>query len=526
MLRKFIGKYKKEFIIIVLLSCVVSALNVVGAYLLSELLNSAIQASVSNLVKSTILIIVIWSAMYYLQKVRNNYSSLFRAKINTQIRNNESIYIEQLSNDEWEKTAPSEMLAKYTSNIDMIDRNCIDPILEISYYFFTLIFSFIAICTIHWSVVVLSIVMYIVMTKAPGLFQNKLEKVTKKNAEENENLTRVVNDCLYGRQEYIIYNNITRFFERLNLASESSEKARYGFDRTSNLMGTVVGIIGFLFQCALIFLVAWLSIKGYTKAGAILAIGNLAGTFSQSVTVTVANYSKIKSNISLLDFNLEKEEIECIDEILPIHISNLKEIDRDDTKVLYNGKSFQFEKGGKYLIVGESGSGKSTIIKSLFHNNFEYEGEILINHQHRNCLDYRQFYDRIAYIEQDSHIFNDTLRNNLTMGKNVDDSILLDMINELNLGDFFDRCNKNLDYLIDDQGANISGGEKQRICLGRGLLSGKAILVMDESFSAIDQNNIQTILIKLLNRKDITVIMTAHNINNTMYPLFSKVYEL
>lgn len=526
MLRKFIGKYKKEFIIIVLLSCVVSALNVVGAYLLSELLNSAIQASVSNLVKSTILIIVIWSAMYYLQKVRNNYSSLFRAKINTQIRNNESIYIEQLSNDEWEKTAPSEMLAKYTSNIDMIDRNCIDPILEISYYFFTLIFSFIAICTIHWSVVVLSIVMYIVMTKAPGLFQNKLEKVTKKNAEENENLTRVVNDCLYGRQEYIIYNNITRFFERLNLASESSEKARYGFDRTSNLMGTVVGIIGFLFQCALIFLVAWLSIKGYTKAGAILAIGNLAGTFSQSVTVTVANYSKIKSNISLLDFNLEKEEIECIDEILPIQISNLKEIDRDDTKVLYNGKSFQFEKGGKYLIVGESGSGKSTIIKSLFHNNFEYEGEILINHQHRNCLDYRQFYNRIAYIEQDSHIFNDTLRNNLTMGKNVDDSILLDMINELNLGDFFDRCNKNLDYLIDDQGANISGGEKQRICLGRGLLSGKAILVMDEGFSAMDQNNIQTILIKLLNRKDITVIMTAHNINNTMYPLFSKVYEL
>ncbi len=112
------------------------------------------------------------------------------------------------------------------------------------------------------------------------------------------------------------------------------------------------------------------------------------------------------------------------------------------------------------------------------------------------------------------------------MGKNVDDSMLLDMINELNLSDFFDRCNKNLDYLIDDQGANISGGEKQRICLGRALLSGKAILVMDESFSAMDQNNIQTILTKLLNRKDITIIMTAHNINNTMYPLFSKVYHL
>lgn len=525
-MKKLIKKYKKEFSIVVVLACIVSALNVVGAYLLSELLNSAIQASVSNLVKSTILIIVIWSAMYYLQKVRNNYSSLFRAKINTQIRNNESISIEQLSNDEWEKTAPSEMLAKYTSNIDMIDRNCIDPILEISYYFFTLIFSFIAICTIHWSVVVLSIVMYIVMTKAPGLFQNKLEKVTKKNAEENENLTRVVNDCLYGRQEYIIYNNITRFFERLNLASESSENARYGFDRTSNLMETVVGIIGFLFQCALIFLVAWLSIKGYTKAGAILAVGNLAGTFSQSVTVTVANYSKIKSNISLLDFNLEKEEIECIDKILPIEISNLKEINRGDNKVLYDGKSFQFEKGGKYLIVGESGSGKSKIIKSLFHNNFEYEGEITVNHQNRNCLDYRQFNDGIAYIEQDSHIFNDTLRNNLTMGKNVDDSMLLDMIKELNLGDFFDRCNKNLDYLIDDQGANISGGEKQRICLGRALLSGKSILVMDESFSAMDQNNIQSILTMLLNRKDITVIMTAHNINNTMYPLFSKVYHL
>ncbi len=80
-----------------------SSLNVFGAYKLSDLLNSAIQASTTGLIKSTVLIIFVWTAMYYMQKVRNNNSSKFRAKLNTEIRNHEAIYIEQLTNDEWEK---------------------------------------------------------------------------------------------------------------------------------------------------------------------------------------------------------------------------------------------------------------------------------------------------------------------------------------------------------------------------------------------------------------------------------------
>ncbi len=526
MLRKFIGKYKKEFIVVVVLSCVVSALNVLGAYMLSGLLNSAIYASVTDLLRSTVFIMIIWTAMYYMQKVRNNNSSKFRAKLNTQIRNYEASLIEELSNDEWEKSAPSEMMAKFTSNIDLIDRNCIDPLLEISYYIFTLIFSFVALCTIHWSVVVLSIIMYFVMKKAPELFQNKLSEVTVKNTNENEKMTKTMNDCLYGRQEYILYDNVKRFFERIDFASKQSENARYQYDCTVNIMEMVIGMIGFLFQCAFIFLVAWLSIKGYTKVGAILTVGNLAGTFSQSVTVSVSNYSKIKSNQDLLDFSLEKKQIQKVETIFPIEITRLEEIQHIDNKVLYKDQSFLFEKGGKYLVVGESGSGKSTLLKAIFNNNYQYKGNIQLNSTNRNRLDYKQYINQIIYVEQDTHIFNDTLRNNLTMGKKIDDSELLDKLEYLNLNDFFERCEEDLDFMIEDQGSNISGGEKQRLCLGRALLSDKKILILDESFSAMDQNNIENLLTKILKEKDITVIMTAHNIKSNMYPLFSKVYYL
>ncbi len=261
------------------------------------------------------------------------------------------------------KKAPSEFLAKFTSNIDLIDRNCIDPLLEISYYIFTLIFSFIALCTIHWSVVILSIVMYIVMKKAPELLSEKLSKVTEQNVKENENMSKTINDCLYGRQEYILYNNVKRFFERIEYASKQSESSRYSYDCTANLMETIIGIIGFLFQCAFIFLVAWLSIKGYTNDGSILTVGNLAGTFSQSITVSASNYSKIKANQQLLDFHLEKDQIDSIEEIYPIEISQLEEIQHIDNKVSYKNRSLTFEEGGKYLIVGESGSGKSTLLQ-------------------------------------------------------------------------------------------------------------------------------------------------------------------
>ncbi len=144
----------------------------------------------------------------------------------------------------------------------------------------------------------------------------------------------------------------------------------------------------------------------------------------------------------------------------------------------------------------------------------------------RNKLDYRQYFNQLIYIQQDAHVFNDTIRNNLTMGQNIEDSILFNILEYLNLEEFFERCHRDLDFIIEDQGSNISGGEKQRICLGRALLSNKKTLILDESFSAIDQNNIQDILTKVLEVKDMTIIMTAHNIKSNMYPLFSKVYGL
>ena len=526
LMKTLINKYKKEYFIVLLLGSVVSLLNVFGAVMFGTLMDAIVSQSVNELLRNSMIVLIVWLMYIVVDKIREDYNVSLRAKINTYIRILYSKELLNKTNNEWVKNASSDYIAKYTSNIELIDRNCVDPSTDILYSLFTFVLTFITMTLLNCSISILAVIMFIVMFYSPKIFQSKLQTKTELNAKENEKFSSVVNDCVYGRQEYVKYHFQSKFLNRIEDGSISVEKSRMQYEKLMNKSNATIGMIGFVFQIALLYLAAYLVIKGITSAGVILTIGNLAGTFNQAATYIIKDYTSMKSNMDLIPEKQDLKELSSNKKCLPIEINGLSRIGFSDYSVNYQNVSMNIEQGNAYLMLGESGCGKSTILKELFSYDMQYDGEITVNKIKRKQISCMDYIEDIAYVEQSAYIYNDTIRNNICMGKEINDERIINVMNSLCLEHFFSRCNYDLDYIIDDKGTNISGGEKQRLCIARALLSGRKVIVLDEAVSALDSKTLKDVMTYLLSMKDKTFIVCAHNINTDVEKMFDKVYSL
>ncbi|KAA4378941.1 ATP-binding cassette domain-containing protein, partial [Bacteroides ovatus] len=181
-------------------------------------------------------------------------------------------------------------------------------------------------------------------------------------------------------------------------------------------------------------------------------------------------------------------------------------------KYVLKNLDFTFEKGKKYIIIGESGTGKSTIFKILQKQEIATEGEVQLNN--RNILNITDsiYYSKVGFATQDTGIFTASIKDNISLfdNKPVDKTI----IEQLGLNTLINSKPKGIDTVISSEDKSISGGEKQRIAIGRAILKDSKIIIMDEASASIDPDNefeLQKAFKNLM--KDKTVIMIAHRLS-------------
>ena len=157
----------------------------------------------------------------------------------------------------------------------------------------------------------------------------------------------------------------------------------------------------------------------------------------------------------------------------------------NEQRVLEN-ISVNIDRGDRIAVIGSSGSGKTTLVKLIQRHYEDYKGEILIDKIDVRTTDLSDFRRSIAIVTQDSILFNDTLRNNILMGREyvkdrydqaLASALLTEKISSLEMGDL---------YEIGDDGSKLSGGEKQRVTIARALYGDPEILILDEATSALD----------------------------------------
>lgn len=182
--------------------------------------------------------------------------------------------------------------------------------------------------------------------------------------------------------------------------------------------------------------------------------------------------------------------------------------------------------GQKIALVGESGSGKTTLVRLLLNFYTPEQGDIFISKQNLKDIDLELLRKRIAFISQDVFIFSGTVKENLCIGlEEIDDDQLINACKMARAHEFIENLPLGYDTYLQEDGSNLSEGQKQRLAIARAILKKPDILIMDEATSNLDtitENYIKETITNFAS--DITVIIIAHRLSTIVN--CDKIYVL
>lgn len=269
-------------------------------------------------------------------------------------------------------------------------------------------------------------------------------------------------------------------------------------------------------------------ISGNMTLGSLLTFNALLNFFLEPIRNIVdldSNINEAKNSLRrILELIVIKNDQGIIDKEIKgdIEFKNLTYSFNDRLNVL-NNISLKIRNGSKTVVVGKSGSGKSTLFKLLMKyykvdmDKIFIDGIDINNYKNKSM-------DNILYLSQNEMLFTDSIYNNINID-NSDYKKFLNVCKNCYIDEIINKSNLGYNMMIEEDGFNISGGEKQRIILARTLLRSFNILIIDEGTNQIDINLERKILKNIFkNFKFKTIIFITHRLDNI--DLFDNYIEL
>lgn len=192
----------------------------------------------------------------------------------------------------------------------------------------------------------------------------------------------------------------------------------------------------------------------------------------------------------------------------------------DGQRPILNRFSLTVKKGERVLLKGPSGCGKTTAVNLLLRYFEATEGSVELDGI--PIERYGSTYGLMTVVRQEATLFRDTLRNNLTLYQPIDRKRLAEVLNAVGLSRLIDA----LDEPVEENGTNLSGGEKKRVCLARALLRDRSVLLLDEPLANLDPDTARRIEDLILSIPDKTMLVVSHQFTESKLHHFDRVVEM
>ena len=374
----------------------------------------------------------------------------------------------------------------------------------------------------------LTILYFLVLLIYKDIIKNETNYLQEDNAKVNSLLVESIN----GYETIKGLNLETRFKNKINKNYLNMINSNLALTKTVYSSELIKDI----FEGIIIILIILLGGKYIMDKS--LSVGNLItyntliyyyinGIRNLSSLYKEYYYAKnsLKRINTLLDYKHEKMNKTTNLNILgDIKINNLT-FGYDEKHLILKNITIDIPKSTKLLILGSSGSGKSTLLKILYKYYQIERDKILINNYDINDYSLLDIRKNITYISQNEFLYSDTIKNNIILDREVSEEEFLKICNLTYVTDIIKNNPLSYNMRLEENGINISGGERQRIILARALLKPANIILIDEGLNEIDIKLERKILINIFKIYfDKTIIIISHRLENMS--LYDKIINL
>ena len=516
---KLVQNHKVLYFISLILIVSYSVVDLLKSILMSYIFDDHLLDSILSL----IVIVLIFLGVYLIVSSLQQYVvEVLKNKIRYSL--NKNLYQSYASRniESFQKKDSSEILNEFNNEVNVVIDNYVSSKLNVFSLTISLILGSLYIANLSVEILIFLLFCAFITIFINSIFKNSLKKNQMNYLDSMKQWLCSIKNLCRCFSDIKILNLEKVFCDGLDIENKNIEQSTL---KNNGFIKILTSINSFISQ-AMFFLTLLFGIVliHYNR----LTVGQLLGIAQASnmVIMPIVNYANLRNMIQsskpvlqkLLDNSMCYEENEPIVFDEQIHDIKIKHLRYSyGVRQILDLNNLVIDQGKKYLVIGKSGDGKSTFLDILTKQK-KADG-IYVNNKDLKDVQFSTYADKFSYVNQNNDLLPFSFEQNITLGRKMSKYSLKDLVTIFNLESIFDKERDNLDF----EHLNLSGGEKQRICLARAIYRNKKWLFLDEAFSAIDKTNSDRIHQFILSDPYLTVLSIEHKVTKETVSLYDKV---
>lgn len=469
--------------------------------------------------------------------IQTRLFTLTAKDITFQIRRRLLHRLQKISMADYETVGSGSVASHFITDIETLDQFIGNTTSKLLVAILTVIGTSIVLIWLHWPLALFILVLNPAVIYFTTVFAKRVKHLKANENLAFEDFQQSLTETLDAIGE-IRANNRSRYYTSLLVDKANAIKTqagRYSWKSDSaNRLSFMVFLFGFdVFRAIAMFMVVYSDLSIGQMFAVFGYLWFMMGPVQEILNIQLSFFSanaalgRINSLVTL------KDEPQYPHQIDPFKGQRTVSIQLENVHFSYgqcpdvlNGISLKIKQGQQIALVGASGGGKSTLVQALLGLYPINDGMIYFDNIPINKIGFDTVRDNVATVLQHPVLFNSTVRDNLSMGRTVNDQELWTALSIAQLEDTIKQMPKQLDTLVGRQGVRLSGGQRQRLAIARMILSQPKVVILDEATSALDSETefqLHRAMREFL--KDRTTLIIAHRLSAVKQANHVYVFE-
>lgn len=452
------------------------------------------------------------------------YSKL-RIKLSIYLKTKVLKHLSKLSGQYYSNIKTGEILNIIENDIAILGNIGVETLFSLIMDLIIAVISFTLLIKMQSELLIMVIILQLIILLVQSKFTNLIAKKTSEIRTYNGKLANIIQEYIFNIMNVVISKSTLYFFRRYFKSQRELAKNKIKLDV---IFYSNIAISSVLANLIIIFIYGFGGlkiIKGEMSIGELIVFQQYTNMLITPCIRIIKSNTKIQQSLVSIDrvFSILDENIDIIqnnngklfDPNLESDIQLCNVNFAYGNKKILNNINMSFKNGCITAIIGSSGCGKSTLVNLLFRLWDIDKGEILIDGESIKKYNLKSFRKNISIISQDLLLLDDSIFNNLTLGRNkISLQKVEDVCNNVGLLEYINGLEDGFNTNIGENGTKLSGGQKQRIAIARAILNDTKVIIFDEATSSLD-NISQKVILQNIKPflKNKVVIIVAHRLS-------------